>query len=216
MYDERYYQRGEELGVSCYTNYRWLEDVVYPLAFRIIELLHLKENETILDHGCSFGYLVRALRKLYRQAWGIDISSYAISQVPEDTKPYVRLVEKNMPFPPLIYANSARVGFSSFDWITSRDVLEHISYENIGAEVLRIRQACRKAFIVVPLAENGKYVIEQAEHDSTHIIRENATWWFNLFVACGFTVTRLSFHEYGIKSPAYDKYERGYLYAFLE
>ena len=48
---------------------------------------------TVLDAGCGIGFLVEELRKRDVDAYGIDISEYAISQVPDDA---LRLFEAGM------------------------------------------------------------------------------------------------------------------------
>lgn len=45
----------------------------------------------VLDVGCAKGFLVRHLRELGVDAWGCDVSDYAIATAPEDVKPYVRV-----------------------------------------------------------------------------------------------------------------------------
>ncbi|WP_316507059.1 glycosyltransferase [Nitrosopumilus sp.] len=53
------------------------------------------ENEinpkTVLDVGCAKGFLVEKLRKRGIEAYGIDISEYAISQVDESIKDYCKV-----------------------------------------------------------------------------------------------------------------------------
>jgi glycosyltransferase involved in cell wall biosynthesis len=46
---------------------------------------------TVLDAGCGIGFLVAELRKRDVDAYGIDISEYAISQVPDELRPFVRI-----------------------------------------------------------------------------------------------------------------------------
>jgi len=45
----------------------------------------------VLDAGCGIGLLVEALRERGVEAWGVDISEYAITHVPESVRPYCRL-----------------------------------------------------------------------------------------------------------------------------
>lgn len=45
--------------------------------------------KTFLDVGCAFGYLVKGLRELGVDAYGIDISEYALDKADEDVKPYL-------------------------------------------------------------------------------------------------------------------------------
>ena len=53
---------------------------------------------SVLDAGCAIGLLVEALRARTIEAWGIDISPYAIGQVAESTKPYCRVQSITEPF----------------------------------------------------------------------------------------------------------------------
>ncbi len=46
---------------------------------------------SVLDAGCAMGFLVEALRKRGVEAWGVDISEYAISQVDESVREYCRV-----------------------------------------------------------------------------------------------------------------------------
>ncbi|GAI29747.1 unnamed protein product [marine sediment metagenome] len=54
----------------------------------------------LLDIGCAFGYIVKRLRDKGFDALGIDISEYALSQAPEDIKPYLKQGSvDNLPWP---------------------------------------------------------------------------------------------------------------------
>jgi len=72
----------------CYDGYvydgRWIS-----IAENIINHYNLKKGDKILDIGCAKGYLVYELRKLDIDAYGIDISKYAIDCAPTPVKPYV-------------------------------------------------------------------------------------------------------------------------------
>lgn len=50
--------------------------------------LHLKDKK-VLEIGCAKGFLVADLRELGVEVWGIDISSYATSQIEEQVKKYI-------------------------------------------------------------------------------------------------------------------------------
>lgn len=41
--------------------------------------------------GCAKGFLVRHLRQLGVDAWGIDVSHYAIEAAPEEVRPFCRV-----------------------------------------------------------------------------------------------------------------------------
>src|SRR6266699_3931927 len=68
------YRRGESLWQTYFGQIADL--IVSGLAPR-----------TVLDAGCAIGFLVEARRERGVEAWGIDISEYAIEQVPETIRP---------------------------------------------------------------------------------------------------------------------------------
>ena len=182
LYDEDYYERGIETNKSCYSNYHWMPELTIPMAARIVEYLKIREDEKILDFGCAKGYLVKALRLLHREAYGYDISEYALKSVPVDVKEYVSNEITNQ-----------------YDWIISKDVFEHIPYEEIDILLKDLAQKTKKMFVVVPLGEGEKYVVSAYELDSTHIIRENLEWWINKFQENGFQVVEAKYKVKYIK-----------------
>jgi 2-polyprenyl-3-methyl-5-hydroxy-6-metoxy-1,4-benzoquinol methylase len=56
---------------------------------RIADLIGTElTSGTVLDAGCAIGFLVQALRERGIEAWGIDISEYAIAHVVDEVRPY--------------------------------------------------------------------------------------------------------------------------------
>lgn len=198
LYDEDYYERGIETNKSCYSNYHWMPELTIPMAARIVEYLKIREDEKILDFGCAKGYLVKALRLLHREAYGYDISEYALKSVPVDVKEYVSNEITNQ-----------------YDWIISKDVFEHIPYEEIDILLKDLAQKTKKMFVVVPLGEGEKYVVSAYELDSTHIIRENLEWWINKFQENGFQVVEAKYKVKYIKEN-WAKWEKGNGFFVLE
>ena len=171
LYDEDYYERGIETGSSCYSNYRWMPELTIPLAARMIEYLKIPEESTILDFGCAKGYLVKAFRLLHRNAFGFDLSEYALSCVEDEIKKYV--------------SNQFE---GEYDWIISKDVFEHISYQDIDQWLKRINESCNSLFAIIPLGDGQKYIVPAYELDKTHEIREDLNWWRRKFEKAGFQV----------------------------
>jgi 2-polyprenyl-3-methyl-5-hydroxy-6-metoxy-1,4-benzoquinol methylase len=96
---------------------------------------HIKADlhpETVLDAGCAMGFLVECLRERGVEAWGIDISEYAISQVIPAIKPFCRVVDITLFMRPS----------KPYDLVTCIEVLEHLT-EGEGA--LAIANLCRCA-----------------------------------------------------------------------
>lgn len=122
LYTMEYYQCG------CGTDYT-RKDIWVPffdnMAERIVEKYAPK---TVLDMGCAFGYLVSALRNKGVQAYGIDISEYALSQADEKIKPYVKVMSALDELPD----NFPK----KYDLVVSIEMIEHL-YADDGLKVIK-------------------------------------------------------------------------------
>lgn len=108
-----------ENGGGNYTDKEKWMPFFSMIADRLIEMF---DPKTVLDAGCATGYLVEALRKKGVDAYGIDISAYAINMADDSIKPYVAVhsITEKLPkgFP------------DKFDVITTIEVLEHLFPED--------------------------------------------------------------------------------------
>src|SRR3990172_1271214 len=85
-YDEDYFERGVEKHISGYTDYKWKPEYVLPMA----NWLKQKFGDvSFIDYGCAKGFLVKALRMLSCDAYGYDISEYAIENSEKEVKAFV-------------------------------------------------------------------------------------------------------------------------------
>jgi SAM-dependent methyltransferase len=76
-----------ECGVPYERNEHWL-----GFFDRVAEgIVRDFRPSSVLDVGCAMGFLVEALRKRGVEAWGIDVSEYAISQVDETVREYCQV-----------------------------------------------------------------------------------------------------------------------------
>lgn len=194
-FTEDYYLRGEQSGLSNYTNYRWLPSLTRPLARRIADQIGLTTEQTVLDFGCARGYLVRALRELGFNAYGCDISAWAIDNCDPNVVRYLKC--QSLPD-------------RSFHWIIAKDVLEHVPKDKLEQTLQALMdEAILGLFFVVPLArENGaEYVAPPDNQDTTHVTRWTLETWIKYLgsIDKAFTVTG-SYHYPGIK-PASSKWD---------
>jgi 2-polyprenyl-3-methyl-5-hydroxy-6-metoxy-1,4-benzoquinol methylase len=111
IYDAAYYR--SHCGLPYERSAHWLT-FFGGIADRIVKTL---KPRTLVDAGCAMGFLVEALRDRGVEARGFDISSYAISQVREDIKPYCRVGSIVEPIP------------GRFDLVTCIEVFEHLPAE---------------------------------------------------------------------------------------
>lgn len=85
---------------------------------------------SMLDAGCALGVFVEEMRARGVEAWGIDLSEYAISQVPEALRPYcfagslVEELPEGMP--------------RRYDLVSCIEVLEHMPVADADRAVARL------------------------------------------------------------------------------
>lgn len=167
IYNEDYYLN---YGVSTGTvNYLEAEDLISFLrntAKNIVDTLHPK---TVLDAGCATGHLVAALRDLGVEAYGIDISDYAISVVREDIRQYCAVGSLVDPIPEHFP--------KKYDVVITIEVLEHLMAEE-GKKA--IANLCQYTDRIIFASTPDDF------DDPTHINVQPREYWARIFAECGF------------------------------
>lgn len=169
-YDSDYFLRGKETGKSLYENYRWLPNLTVPMAETITDFCGIELEDVIMDFGCARGYLVRALVSLGYDAYGVDVSEWALQNA--DPQVLGRLSHQ---WPPAGHV----------DWIIAKDVLEHIAIHRITNLLKEMAEVATKGiFAVVPLAKGvgQRYAVEEYEADVTHSLRWPLDLWTREFI----------------------------------
>lgn len=172
-FNKDYYEDGIRKGISGYENYKWMPTRSLP------EALDIKNNfkfNTCLDYGCVKGFLVHALRILGYNAFGEDISEYALKNCIKDVKPFVSLPTKK-----------------HYDLIIAKDILEHVTEENLPSVLKNIHQRGKEFFFVIPLGDKDRFRIREYEVDITHVTKKDEQWWINLFNKYGFKLKDFSY-----------------------
>jgi glycosyltransferase involved in cell wall biosynthesis len=110
LYDAEYY--AHHLGQQPYD---WSEGAWVEFFGRVADAIVAElAPATVLDAGCGIGFLVDALRKRSVEAYGFDISEYAISQVPDELQSYCWV------------ASVTEELDRDYDLIVCTEVLEHL------------------------------------------------------------------------------------------
>ncbi len=171
-FGEGYFERGEGSG---YVNYSWRPDLIWPRVQAIIRAAEIQPADKILDFGCAKGFYVRCLRREGVQAFGMDVSSYALSQAPEDVRPFLALrPEKDL----------SSFSDREFDLIIAKDVLEHLAVSELQETVKGLCRISKRLLVTVPICgANRKYINEGDERDATHRIRFTPNEWMDLLGA---------------------------------
>jgi cyclopropane fatty-acyl-phospholipid synthase-like methyltransferase len=154
-------------------------------------------DDSVLDFGCAKGYMVKAFRLLHREAWGVEVSKYALDNAPEDTKPFLSLIK---PYAPI----SKR-----YDWIVAKDVFEHIPYDKIDEVLNNLFLTSRRGmFALIPAGDGSEYYAPDSNKDTTHIIKEDLLWWADKFKKAGYVVSQSTYNIDHITRPAWRQWER--------
>lgn len=154
-----YYASG--CGTPYERNDQWL-GFFQGIADRIIVDFQPK---TVLDAGCAKGFLVEGFRNRGIEAWGVDISEYAINEVFDTVKPYCWVGSIADPFP------------QKYDLIVSIEVLEHMPAE-MGRKA--IANLC---------AHSEKIIFSSTPFDymeTTHYNVQPPEYWAGEFARHGF------------------------------
>jgi len=162
-YDADYYAHG--CGTPYARDEAWL-GFFGSVADRIVAGI---APASVLDVGCAMGFLVESLRARGLEAWGVDVSAFAISQVHPDVAGFcaVRPIGTALPegWPP------------RFDLLTCIEVLEHLPpAEAPGA----IAWLCG-------LADDILFSSTPEDHaEATHQNVQPMDYWAGLFAQAGF------------------------------
>ncbi|MDP8983205.1 MAG: methyltransferase domain-containing protein, partial [Acidobacteriota bacterium] len=136
------------------------------IAERIVASLAPKR---VLDAGCAMGFLVEMLRDRGVEAYGLDVSEYAIAQVRPDIAPYCKVAALEEPIA------------GKFDLITCIEVLEHLTEEQARAAILNMSRA----------TDTILFSSTPSDFDEpTHVNVKPEAWWLELFAEVHFVPDR--------------------------
>lgn len=167
IYSKDYYDN-YDVGTGT-VNYEYcvdLKEFIQSVADRIVVDFNPK---VVLDAGCAMGHLVAALRDRGVQAYGIDISNYAISKVREDIQPYCVVGSLTDELPESLPRK--------YDLIISMEVLEHL-YASDGEKAIQNLCSYTDQFLFCSTPDDFE--------DPTHLNVRQREYWARLFAENGF------------------------------
>jgi len=168
VYDEDYFER------RGWPNYEYSQ--YWPnLVRKMVDMLPFPPKR-VCDIGCAKGYVVHEFRKMGIEAYGVDISDYAISRSFEATRPFLRKADLNkdkLPFDD-----------ESFDLLTCMAVIEHlIDVDHALGEFNRVLRA--GGIMVVTTPNPGEWDFD-TDTDPTHTNIHDQSFWKEKFGSHGF------------------------------
>lgn len=171
-YDEDYFLRGVETGRSNYSGYVWRPDLTVPMAKSLVEFIGMQPGDTCLDVGAARGFYVKALRSLGIEAFGYDISEWAVENCHPDVKGYV---------------STSLHRTNRYTHIISKDCLEHVSKLPLQQLLKDLGKMFRSSMLfIVPLTfvEDGSFIRAEDNADPSHEIRWPLSKWLDFVNEC--------------------------------
>jgi SAM-dependent methyltransferase len=117
----------------------WSPQPYLEMANILLSLLCPKRH---LDIGCGEGFLVRAMRSLNIDSWGIDYSEALISRGSKEVKPYIDVVSAEN------WIEKSSLG--NVDCVTLMEVFEHLPVSIIKDLLKKLHQIEGNIFLTIP------------------------------------------------------------------
>lgn len=190
-FGEEFFDMGKK-DPGVYKIYRFEE--LYP-EFQILAtwVKNTYNPKRILDVGCAKGFLVKALTDLGVEAYGVDVSEYAISNAPADIRPNllkVDLVKDVLPF-----------ADGYFGFVTLLGTIEYLdNHQNAVREIKRVLKRGGGLYLTTLMKKDPR--------DKFRINMHSRDFWIKELQAEGFRVVPQKLNSY---LKMYYDYRRKYL-----
>ena len=173
-YGEGYWERAEG---SNYRNYN--DDPGWEVILRVMAAREM-EGLTIVEAACAKGFFVLHARARGHEAFGFDISDYAVRKAPPKARKFVQVHDAIESWP---YASG------SADVVCSWEFFEHIAEEDeaaVLAEMIRVLKPGGELWLKIGIVVPGDHPFAgQEDHDHTHCNVKTREDWEALFEAAG-------------------------------
>lgn len=189
LFNKDYYENGIKKKISGYENFHWIPTRSYSEAIEIVQRFDFND---CIDYGCAKGFLVHALRQLGKNAFGEDISDYAIENCDKRVKKFI-----------------SKPSNKKTDLLICKDVLEHIPEENIIELLNSFKKRSNQIFLTIPLGDDNVFRIREYEIDITHITKKDEDWWLDKIRESGCKLIDFRYSMGAIKEKWTTKYTYG-------
>ena len=147
-------------------------DEYYPLS-RLVSLgIKMCFNpKRVLDVGCAKGYMVKAFREQGMEAWGVDVSEYALSASPEDIRKHLYRVDLNK--------DSLPFSDEYFDCVTLLGTIECLdNYDKVIEEIRRVMQPGGSVYLRTAYKTGPEDTIRKNVHSRGYWLKEFRRYGF--------------------------------------
>jgi len=168
VFDEQYYRSNN------YVDYLSKRERYVRTAEEIQQMFHrisiVGPESTILDYGCSLGFLIKGLEKVgFKNVYGYDISDWATEQARQSG------------------CHMLTHAHGTFDLGIFLDVLEHMTDQQIVELFARLQ--LNKVLVRIPCAvveQPNEFYLEVSRRDATHINCKTDQAWIEVFQGLGY------------------------------
>ena len=173
--------------ISGYKNFHidwhWNDRLVDAL-----EQVYDFQNKRILDLGCAYGQVVASMIKREYDAFGIDLSDFAIAEGHKEYSPLKAKTIQGSIHDLKSYASK------SFNFLYSNQVFEHVPSDvcsQLAIETFRVAQPGAILWSGLVLDMGNKFQPEgfnPEDPDKTHINIRPKIWWNDIFTKAGWII----------------------------
>ena len=163
IFDKQFFDVGKkELGV--YESYQW-EDLYSQFGFLATWVKNHFNPKRVLDVGCAKGFLVKAFKDLGIEAWGVDVSDYAISSAPDDVRSTLYKVDLNKDILPF--------KDEYFDFVTFLGTIEYLNdHEHCLHEINRVLTMQGGLYLTTIYKKDPRDKVRVNIHDKGYWVEE--------------------------------------------
>ena len=172
FYDRDYYM-GEKGGYKFKYFKKPLGRFIEKITnlYRALMIKVFIKPKNCLDVGCGTGGLVKELRRLGIDAYGIEISTHALELSDQDVKPFLKKGDIiKIPYPS-----------NSFDLVITYDVLEHVDRSKIKKAVNETIRVSRKFILHKIYTSENLWLTYFHNRDFSRISIFTKDYWKRLF-----------------------------------
>lgn len=185
-FGEQYFETMD--GGDGYLDSTMWEDLAHTV--KEVFAIHDKRDHSgeihAIDIGCAKGYLVRHLRRRGFDAWGEDISEYAIGNAPDDTREFLRLYD-------LTSLDPSFFGTEAFNLALCFETMEHIPEPNVDQALTNIfnmlEPGAQVLFTICTDKQPGW------DSDPTHVTIRSREWWDARLTQNGYKVSSVDLNR---------------------
>jgi len=183
-FNKKYYHDkgiGYDENTSFYSKVNW-DELASGLKNTYKTILNKRLN-SFFDAGCAKGYLVNEMIKKGVNAKGIDISKFAISEAPQEVKPFIRCGS----------LTDCRIG--KVDMVRAYGTLHYLNEKELTAFIKK----CSKVSVLnigqFPLGDDKETIRLWHKLDKIPKLCKRFDWWCNLIMKEGWVLDTLKYPD---------------------